>query len=91
MYLPAMSSDFRVAHADTQLTLTYPHIAGTASSLLGVIQFGTGAVFGTLVGHLLDGTIWPVAALMGAGGVLCFVAHRVLAPGRTQARPSGQR
>ncbi|HEX2890031.1 Bcr/CflA family multidrug efflux MFS transporter [Vineibacter terrae] len=58
----------------------YPHIAGTASSLLGVIQFGTGAVFGTLVGHLLDGTIWPMAALMGAGGVLCFVAHRALAP-----------
>jgi len=58
----------------------YPHMAGTAASLLGVVQFGTGAVFGTLVGHLLDGTIWPMAAAMGIGGVLCFVSHRLLAP-----------
>jgi len=58
----------------------YPHMAGTASSLLGVVQFGTGAVFGTLVGHMLDGTIWPMTALMGLGGMLCFVSHRVLAP-----------
>jgi DHA1 family bicyclomycin/chloramphenicol resistance-like MFS transporter len=58
----------------------YPHIAGTASSLLGVIQFGTGAVFGTLVGHLLDGTILPMAALMGVGGILCLVTHRMMVP-----------
>jgi DHA1 family bicyclomycin/chloramphenicol resistance-like MFS transporter len=58
----------------------YPHMAGTASSLLGVLQFGTGAVFGTLVGHLLDGTILPMAALMGLGGILCLLSHRVLAP-----------
>jgi DHA1 family bicyclomycin/chloramphenicol resistance-like MFS transporter len=58
----------------------YPHIAGTAASLLGVLQFGAGALFGTLAGHLLDGTIWPMAALMGLGGLLCFAAHRLLAP-----------
>ncbi|HJQ59310.1 MAG TPA: Bcr/CflA family multidrug efflux MFS transporter, partial [Vineibacter sp.] len=37
----------------------YPHIAGTAASLLGVLQFGAGAAMGALAGHLLDGTIWP--------------------------------
>ena len=58
----------------------YPHMAGTASSLLGVLQFGTGALFGALVGHLLDGTIWPMTAMMGVGGILCFVSHRLLAP-----------
>jgi DHA1 family bicyclomycin/chloramphenicol resistance-like MFS transporter len=58
----------------------WPQAAGTASSLLGVLQFGTGAVFGTLVGHLLDGTIWPMAAMMGLGGLLCFASHRLLAP-----------
>lgn len=58
----------------------YPHIAGTAASLLGVLQFGTGALFGALAGHLLDGTIWPMAALMGLGGLLCFASHRILAP-----------
>lgn len=68
----------------------YPHMAGTASSLLGVVQFGTGAVFGTLVGHLLDGTIWPMTALMGLGGILCFVSHRLLAPRWQGAARPGQ-
>ncbi|QQS14862.1 MAG: Bcr/CflA family multidrug efflux MFS transporter [Rhodospirillales bacterium] len=56
----------------------FPHMAGTASSLLGLTQFGLGAVFGVAVGHLLDGTILPMAAFMGLGGVLCFTAHRAL-------------
>ncbi|MCW5745088.1 MAG: Bcr/CflA family multidrug efflux MFS transporter [Alphaproteobacteria bacterium] len=58
----------------------YPHIAGTAASLAGVLQFGIGAAFGTLAGHLIDGTILPMTTLMGIGGILCFVMHRLLAP-----------
>jgi DHA1 family bicyclomycin/chloramphenicol resistance-like MFS transporter len=58
----------------------YPHMAGTASSLLGVTQFTIGAIFGTVAGQLLDGTIWPMAAFMGLGGVACCVTHRLLAP-----------
>ena len=29
----------------------YPHMAGTASSLMGVMQFGIGAMFGAVVGQ----------------------------------------
>src|SRR5204862_3669186 len=29
----------------------YPHMAGTASSLMGVMQFGIGALFGAFVGQ----------------------------------------
>ncbi|WP_395711175.1 Bcr/CflA family multidrug efflux MFS transporter [Reyranella sp.] len=56
----------------------YPHMAGTASSLMGVMQFGIGAVFGAMVGQLFDGTVLPMVAAMGIAGILCLLSHRVL-------------
>jgi DHA1 family bicyclomycin/chloramphenicol resistance-like MFS transporter len=58
----------------------YPHMAGTASSLMGVMQFGIGAVFGAVVGQTYDGTIGPMTAAMGLAGILCFVSNRLLVP-----------
>jgi len=46
----------------------YPHMAGTASSLMGVMQFGIGAVFGAIVGQALDGTIAPMTTGHGHSG-----------------------
>ncbi len=56
----------------------YPHMAGTAASLLGVIQFGCGALFGAAAGALLGGTVLPMALFMGAGGLASFAAYRLL-------------
>jgi DHA1 family bicyclomycin/chloramphenicol resistance-like MFS transporter len=56
----------------------YPHMAGTASSLMGVMQFGIGALFGAVVGQTMDGTIAPMTTAMGIAGVLCLVSHRLL-------------
>jgi DHA1 family bicyclomycin/chloramphenicol resistance-like MFS transporter len=56
----------------------YPHMAGTASSLMGVMQIGLGAVFGAVVGQSLDGSIAPMTTAMGIAGVLCFISHRLL-------------
>src|SRR5215475_9016617 len=56
----------------------YPHMAGTASSLIGVLQFGTGALFGAVVGQTFDGTIAPMTTAMGVAGALCLLAHRTL-------------
>ena len=56
----------------------YPHMAGTASSLMGVMQFGIGAIFGAIVGQTFDGTIAPMTTAMGIAGVLCLVSHRLL-------------
>jgi len=56
----------------------YPHMAGTASSLMGVMQFGLGAVFGAIVGQTLDGSIAPMTTAMGIAGVLCYLSHRLL-------------
>ncbi len=59
----------------------YPHMAGTASSLMGVMQFGIGAVFGAIVGQALDGTIAPMTTAMGIAGALCLLSHRLLVRG----------
>ena len=56
----------------------YPHMAGTASSLMGVMQFGIGAIFGAIVGQTFDGTIAPMTTAMGIAGALCLVSHRML-------------
>jgi DHA1 family bicyclomycin/chloramphenicol resistance-like MFS transporter len=58
----------------------YPHMAGTASSLMGVMQFGLGAIFGAVVGQTYDGTIGPMTMAMGLAGILCFVSNRILVP-----------
>jgi DHA1 family bicyclomycin/chloramphenicol resistance-like MFS transporter len=56
----------------------YPHMAGTASSLMGVMQFGLGAIFGAIVGQTFDGTIAPMTTAMGIAGLLCFMFHRLM-------------
>ncbi|MDB5488742.1 MAG: Bcr/CflA family drug resistance efflux transporter [Reyranella sp.] len=56
----------------------YPHMAGTASSLMGVMQFGLGALFGAVVGQTFDGTIAPMTTAMGIAGALCLISHRAL-------------
>lgn len=61
----------------------YPHMAGTASSLMGVMQFGLGALFGAIVGQTYDGTIGPMTLAMGVAGILCFLSNRVLVGNRS--------
>jgi DHA1 family bicyclomycin/chloramphenicol resistance-like MFS transporter len=56
-----------------------PHgqAAGSASALLGALQFGVGAAAGALVGALHNGTALPMAATMaacGAAGLLALLA-----------------
>jgi MFS transporter, DHA1 family, multidrug resistance protein len=58
----------------------YPHMAGTASSLMGVITFGLGAAVGAAVGQALDGTIAPMTTAMGLAGILCLLSNRLLVP-----------
>ena len=54
--------------------------AGTASALLGTLQFGAGATVGTLLGALGDGTAVPMAGLIAACGLSALAVHRLAAP-----------
>jgi len=57
-----------------------PHgrIAGSASALLGTLQFMLGATAGALVGLLGNGTAVPLAAVIAACGAAAFATFRTL-------------
>lgn len=63
----------------TALAMT-PHGrgAGSASALLGTLQFILGAVAGSLVSAFGNGTAVPFAAVIAGCGVSAFLAHRTL-------------
>jgi DHA1 family bicyclomycin/chloramphenicol resistance-like MFS transporter len=51
--------------------------AGTASALMGTIQFTLAALSGIMVGVLTDGTPRPMAAMVLAGAIGAFAADRL--------------
>jgi DHA1 family bicyclomycin/chloramphenicol resistance-like MFS transporter len=56
-----------------------PHgtVAGSASALLGTVQFVLASLTGTLVAALANGTPVPLAAVIAGCGVAAFVSHHV--------------
>jgi DHA1 family bicyclomycin/chloramphenicol resistance-like MFS transporter len=58
-----------------------PHgaVAGSASALMGTMQFGIGALAGTVLGLLQDGTAVPMALVIAGCGVAGWCARRFLA------------
>lgn len=67
----------------------YARQAGSASALVGAVQFAIGAVAGALVGLLFNGTALPMAATIALCGVAAFVTLQwlVLRPLRLSAQP----
>ena len=67
-----------------------PHgaVAGSASALLGTLQFVLGATAGTLVGVLGNGTAVPLAAVIAGCGAAAFAAYQTL-PRPRHASPTG--
>jgi DHA1 family bicyclomycin/chloramphenicol resistance-like MFS transporter len=55
-----------------------PQIAGTASSLIGLYQYGLSAIVGMLVAAFFDGTQRPMASAIGAAGLLAALAYVTL-------------
>ena len=67
-----------------------PHgaVAGSASALLGTLQFVLGATAGTLVGVLGNGTAVPLGAVIAGCGAAAFAAYQTL-PRPRYASPTG--
>lgn len=60
---------------------THGQQAGTASALMGALQFGIATVTGAMVGFWHDGTARPLMLVMGVCGAGAWLAHRwVVAP-----------
>jgi MFS transporter, DHA1 family, multidrug resistance protein len=54
----------------------FPHAAGSATSLIGAIGFGSGALISTLLGLAFDGTARPMATLAAVAGTAAFILYR---------------
>lgn len=67
-----------------------PHgqVAGSASALLGTLQFVLGALAGSLVGTFANGTAVPMAAVLAGCGTTAWAINRAVvhAPRRAWAR-----
>ena len=57
----------------------YGRVAGSASALMGVLQFVVGAGAGALVGALHNGTAVPMAMVIAACGVAALLIFQTLA------------
>lgn len=56
----------------------FPQMAGTASSLLGVLPFALGALVSAALGVAFDGTARPLALAVALAGAGAFAAERFL-------------
>lgn len=70
--------------ASTLAMAPHGRVAGSASALMGVVQFGAGALSGSAVGLFYDGSAGPMVMVMlccGLGGLLArrFVARPAMA------------
>ena len=72
------SISFISANAMAGALATVRHVAGTASALVGTIQFGLGALSGAAVGAFYNGTAVPMAAVIALTGLTSLLAHRLL-------------
>ena len=61
--------------------------AGTASALMGTVQFSLAAISGMLVGAFSDGTARPLAMLLVIGGIATVIADRLRPTVKILGRP----
>jgi DHA1 family bicyclomycin/chloramphenicol resistance-like MFS transporter len=67
----------------------FPKLAGTAASALGVLQTGSAALVGFLVGQLHDDSAAPMAIAVAAMGAVAAIGCRLLmADDRTPPDPA---
>lgn len=76
LYLSVMGAVLPVASALAMAPLG--RVAGSASAVIGTLQFGGGAAVGLALGALGGASPWPMAALLGAAGCSGLALHLLL-------------
>lgn len=82
MFLFLAAMGFMQANATAGALAAFPHMAGAAAALSGMMQFAAGALSGVAVGVLADGTPGPMTAIIGLLGVSCLVVVLTMVKGR---------
>jgi DHA1 family bicyclomycin/chloramphenicol resistance-like MFS transporter len=67
----------------------FPSRAGTAASLMGLVQQTAAAIVAAVVGAYLGRSAWPVAGVVAAMGCLTFLLWALTRRLRAQQRWSG--
>ncbi|MFV8256584.1 Bcr/CflA family multidrug efflux MFS transporter [Bdellovibrio bacteriovorus] len=76
LFIAALGMTFPNATAGAMATQR--KAAGSASALLGTLQYGIAALSSAAVSRLHDGTTLPMCAMIGFCGVLALALHRLL-------------
>jgi DHA1 family bicyclomycin/chloramphenicol resistance-like MFS transporter len=67
---------FMIPSATAAALSPFPQMAGAASSLLGALPFGLGAIVSAALAFAYDGTTRPMALAIAAFGFLAFLSER---------------
>lgn len=67
-----------VANSVAGALSAFPHKAGSASALVGAMQFGFGAFSSAAMGGIADGTPWAMGVLIAVSGILGLGANLAL-------------
>jgi MFS transporter, DHA1 family, multidrug resistance protein len=78
MILYIFGCSFMIPSATAAALSPFPQMAGAASSLLGALPFGLGALVSALLAAAFDGTTRPMALAIAVFGVAAFVSEKLL-------------
>jgi DHA1 family bicyclomycin/chloramphenicol resistance-like MFS transporter len=68
---------FVIPNATAAALSPFPQMAGSASSLLGTLPFGLGALVSALLAAAFDGTARPMAFAIASFGLFAFLSERL--------------
>jgi len=90
LFVVVSSLGFVMPNATALALSDHPRIAGSASALLGVLQYAVGATVAPLVGAFGTATALPMAVVIGTLGCSALVVFVLLVGGnRSQTRITG--
>ncbi|MFW3171096.1 multidrug effflux MFS transporter [Geodermatophilus sp. CPCC 206100] len=89
LFLVTTSTGLLVPNATALAMADAGHVAGTASALLGVVQFGLGALVAPLAGLGPSGALLPMALVMLGSTTLGLLAAAVVPRGRARSDAPG--
>jgi MFS transporter, DHA1 family, multidrug resistance protein len=76
MILYLLGCSFMLPNATAAALAPFPQMAGVASSLLGALPFGLGALVSVVLALAFDGTTRPMAFTIATFGIGAFLAER---------------
>jgi len=79
------ASSFIIPNATAAALSPFRDSAGSASSLMGALAFGIGAVLGAVLGSLFDGSARPMASATALGGAAAWLAMALLPKQQVQS------